>query len=54
MTQLELDFREDPYYWKRRYEDLLEAYIKLEEKVYALKVSVDLLKDVALENGKAS
>ena len=53
MTQLEFDLQDDKYYWKRRYEDLLEAYIKLEEKNYALRTSVDLLKDVALENGKA-
>jgi len=41
-------------YWKEKYDDLLSKYIKLEEKVYALKASVDLLKDVALESGQAS
>lgn len=40
-------------HWKKKYDDLMLAYIKLEEKNYALKASVDLLKDVALENGKA-
>lgn len=52
MKQLELEL-EGSEYWKHKYDELMSRYIKLEETLYALRTSVALLKDVALENGKA-
>lgn len=52
MKQLELEL-EGSEYWKHKYDELMAQYIKLEEKLYNIRTSVALLRDVMLEHGKA-